>query len=166
MTRNFEYEEMLYQIEESSKLNGFIMLNLMINLKKCSIEQLAIGLYLYRFSNILKIILSEMKQTEDIFSEFPQWDYFNLDTVLTPFLIEKYNDRFQKGFIELLSRNLIIVNDEELLINDESVSEFIDEIIKNKYVHKKCEYITKVINTYPTDVLNEKISEIVGDLND
>ncbi|MFS1516398.1 hypothetical protein V1503_07800 [Bacillus sp. SCS-151] len=166
MTRNFDYEEMLYQIEESSKLNGFIMLNLMLNFRKCSIQQLAVGLYLFRFSNVLQIIISEIENSKEVFSEFPQWDYFNLDTVLTPFLIEKYNDRFQKGFIELLSRNLIKVDGEELLINDEVVLGFKEEIRKNKYVYKKCEYISKVINTYPTDILNEKISKIVGDLND
>lgn len=166
MSRDLDYERMLYDVEESSKLNGFIMLNIMINLKKCSIEQLAIGLYLYRFSNILRVILSEMEQNKEISLEIPQWDYFNLDTVLTPFLTEKYNERFQKGFIELISRNLITVDKDEVIINEDNVSTHINEIIRNEYVYKKSKYVSKVIDRYPIDILNEIISEIVGELND
>jgi hypothetical protein len=54
MSRDLDYKKTLSEIEESSKLNGYIMLNLMVILKKCTLEQLAVGLYLYRFNNVLK----------------------------------------------------------------------------------------------------------------
>jgi len=164
MLRDLDYEKTLYEIEESSKLNGYIMLNLMVVLKKCTLEQLAVGLYLYRFSNVLQTIL--IKTGESELNDLPQWDYFNLDTVLAPLLIEKYNDRFKKGFMELLSRNLVFVNQEKVILNHENVSGYIDEITNNIHVYKKCQYINKVIESYSIETLNQIISQIVGDIND
>lgn len=166
MSRDLDYEKTLSEIEESSKLNGYIMLNLMVILKKCTLEQLAVGLYLYRFNNVLQSIPIKAKENQNNLSDLPQWDYFNLDTVLTPFLIEKYNDRFKKGFIELLSRNLIFVREEIVILNNENVSGYIKEIVENTRVHKKCQYISEVIKDYPIETLNQIISKIVGEISD
>ncbi|PAD93584.1 hypothetical protein [Shouchella clausii] len=166
MPRDLDYEKTLSEIEESSKLNGYILLNLIVILKKCSLEQLAVGLYLYRFSNVLQNIPIKNEEKKNELKGFPQWDYFNLDTVLTPFLIEKYNDRFKKGFIELLSRNLIFAKEEKVILNYENVSEYMEEIVENIRVHKKCQYISKVIEYYPIESLNEIISKIVGEISD
>jgi hypothetical protein len=85
--------------------------------------------------------------------------------VLTPFLIEEYNDRFKKGFIELLSRNLIFVRDEIVILNNENVSEYIKGIVENTRVHKKCQYISEIIKSYPIETLNQIISNIVGEIS-
>lgn len=165
MSRDLDYEMTLSEIEESSKLNGYIMLNLMVILKKCTLEQLAVGLYLYRFNNVLQRVPIKAKENQSL-NDLPQWDYFNLDTVLTPFLIEKYNDRFKKGFIELLSRNLIFAKDEIVSLNNENESGYIKEIVENTRVHKKCQYISEIIKAYPIETLNQIISKIVGEISD
>lgn len=166
MKRNLDYERKLYEIEESPQLNGYILLHLLNELEECSIEQLAISFYLYRFTNVLTEILNNSNLEQYSIRQLSEREMFNLDTILLPFITEKYNKRFKNGIIQLISRSLIIVYDSNILINRTKIISSKSELEKEDLtIQLKVKLISKVIREYKISDLNKIISKIVGERN-
>lgn len=165
MNRDLDYEHKLYEIEESSQLNGYILLHLLNELEECSIEQLAISFYLYRFTNVLTEILDSINLDQNLMQHLPEREIFNLDTVLMPFLTEKYNERFKKGIIQLKARSLINVSNSKISINGNKLDYSKNTSKKDVTLQLKVKLVSRVIKEYNVSDLNKIISKIVGERN-
>lgn len=164
MKRDLDYEHKLYEMEESPEINGYILLHLLNELVECNIEQLAISFYLYRFTNVLVEILDGTKFEHEFINVLPERDIFNLDTILMPFLTEKYNGRFKKGVIQLLSRSLISVSESKITLNRTKLAYSTNGLEKDdSTLQLKVKLISKVIREFEISELNKIISKIVGE---
>lgn len=164
MKRDLEYEHKLYEIEESREINGYILLLLLNELKECNIEQLAVSFYLYRFTNVLVEILYSVKLEQEFSNDLPEREMFNLDTILMPFLTEKYNERFKKGVTQLLSRSLINVSESKITLNRTKLAYSTNGLEKDDLtLQLKVKLISKVIREFEISKLNKIISKIVGE---
>ncbi|MGG3689473.1 hypothetical protein [Caldifermentibacillus hisashii] len=164
MKRSLEYEHKLYEIEESPEINGYILLNLLNELEECTIEQLAVSFYLYRFTKVLVDILNTLKLSQEFSKTLPEQELLNLDTILMPYLNEKYNERFKKGIIQLLSRSLIIANQNKISINRTKLTSRKNELEKEGSISRlKVKLVSKVIREFEIGELNKIISNIVGE---
>ncbi|MBG9611828.1 hypothetical protein [Bacillus cereus] len=165
MNRDLDYEHKLYEIEESPQLNGYILLHLLNELEECSIEQLAISFYLYRFTNVLAKILNSINRDQGLIKNLPEQEIFNLDTVLMPFLTEKYNERFKKGIVQLIARSLINVSNNKISINGNKLDHSKNNLKKDVAIQLKVKLISKLIKEYNVSDLNKIISKMVGERN-
>lgn len=166
MKRDLEYEHKLYEIEESREINGYILLLLLNELEECNIEQLAVSFYLYRFTNVLVEILYSTKLEQEFLNDLPEREMFNLDTILMPFLTEKYNERFKKGVTQLLSRSLINVSESKITLNRTKLAYSTNGLEKDdSTLQLKVKLISKVIREFEISKLNKIISKIVGEWN-
>ncbi|WP_045521371.1 hypothetical protein [Neobacillus niacini] len=164
MKRDLEYEHKLYEIEESREINGYILLLLLNELEECNIEQLAVSFYLYRFTNVLVGILYSAKLEQEFLNDLPEREMFNLDTILMPFLTEKYNERFKKGVTQLLSRSLINVSESKITLNRTKLAYSTNGLEKgDSILQLKVKLISKVIREFEISKLNKIISKIVGE---
>ncbi|MBT2764812.1 hypothetical protein [Paenibacillus sp. ISL-20] len=161
--RDSSLEGELFNIDESGVLNGFYMLSLLHYLKSCTLDELATAMYLFRFVNITEQLLGDNDQIEYL-SGIPEWERYNLDTMLSNVLIEKYTDRFKTGLKELISRGMILNEGQDILLLD-SVRENSRDILEDKkfnLVVHKAKYVSKLIETFSIEELNEKIKTLIG----
>lgn len=166
MIRDFNYEQKLYEIEDSPEINGYILAHLLYRLNTCSIEQLAISFYLYRFPNIAIKILELKNAPYRTIAEINNYEIFNLDILLMPLISEKYNNRFKSGFKQLLSFSLIITQKNEISLNFSNLNHISHdfETLHSNLV-TKINLATVIIRTYDTQTLNSLITKIVGEQN-
>ena len=81
-----------------------------------------------------------------------------------PYLNEKYNERFKKGIIQLLSRSLIIANQNKISINRTKLTSRKNELEKEGSISRlKVKLVSKVIREFEIGELNKIISNIVGE---
>lgn len=159
--RNLSYESELYEIEESGILNALYLLFLLKHLKKCSLNALACGMYLFRFLN-LTIHLLEEAEREKFIQFIPEWELENLDSLLMPYILQKYDKRFINGLKELYVRALIeIENNTVMLKENEKTGLF--EIEKFELINHKAFHISEIIKRTSYEELVKKIETIVGE---
>ncbi|QLK09679.1 hypothetical protein BMG_6457 (plasmid) [Priestia megaterium] len=154
--------EDFFNIEESSILNGLYLILVLKNKERTTIDELATALYLYRFPFITKQIIDKEEEVH-ISNLFSHAELNNLDTMLYPFLLEKYNNRFISSLKELLARELVDVEQDYVYLKKElDMKELLNEeaIIQ---IDQKLGYIVKVINSMDYKTLKKKIEEIVGE---
>ncbi|MEK4701825.1 hypothetical protein MKX47_20200 [Solibacillus sp. FSL R7-0668] len=166
MTRDFNYEHKLYEIEDSPELNGYILMNLLYNLKACSVEQLAIAFYLYRFPKVsIQILGRSDSQIENLYL-FNEYEMFNLDILLMPLLSEKYNVRFKNGFKHLLSYSLLNIKQDLITLNTNYLEQITHQLENsNSIMTSKVKVATIIIQAYNINELNYMINKIAGEIN-
>lgn len=163
--RDFAVEEQLFNIDESGLLNGFYIVSLLYHLRRCTIDQLATALYLFRFVGVTYQLLAT-DERDTYWAEIPDWEKDNLDGMLVHVLIEKYTDRFSAGLRELMARDIIATDEQEIFLRDdvrEVVSLVATERIHRDIMHK-AEYVSSLVMKVPLDILKDRIKVVVGDM--
>lgn len=163
MTRDFDYERKLYEIEDSYEINGYILAHLLYDLNACSIEQLATAFYLYRYPNISIKILELTNIQNDILIQLNDYEIFNLDTVLMPLISEKYNKRFKNGFKQLLAYSLIISEEDKITLNLSNLYSMKNLETSDSNLIVKVKLVSNIVKSYNISELNSLITKIVGD---
>ncbi|MDA1782687.1 hypothetical protein PDL07_08350 [Bacillus cereus] len=160
---NIDIEE-AYNIEENSILNGMYLVIIIHELGECTVEELAMTLYLCRFPNITKYFLSE-NDKNGYLNLYSDTEMNNLDNVfLTSFLIGKYSTRFIRGLKEIISRDMIKIDEQVIRLTenvDAGMLVLNDKNVSN--IQKKVRYIERIINENSIDIINTRIEKIVGD---
>lgn len=160
LKRNIEQELATYDIEESSPFNGLILLIILNFMPRCSMNQIACALYLVRFSKILSKLLNKEEEIEFI-KNVPGWEFGNLDSMLVPYINQKYDARFIRGIKELFAKGLIqIEGDSVQLISPIELSTNNETI---KRIQNKAYYASLVVMRTNVAQLNKQISRIVGE---
>lgn len=154
--------EDFFNVEESRVLNGLYLILILKNLERGTIEQLATSLYLYRFPYIAEKLMSHKDQIEFL-KLFSYAELNNLDTMLYPFLIEKYNDRFINSFKELLARELVEVKGDYIILKRGLEYEELWSMEDIVQIDRQLFYIAKLIKITNNNELKKKIEEIVGE---
>ncbi|OBR65617.1 hypothetical protein A7K91_13615 [Paenibacillus oryzae] len=150
----------MYDMDESSSFNGFILLVLLKFFSKCTMNQVACSLYLVRFPKILARLLT--KEEEMKFNEFvPEWEIGNLDALLVPYINQKYDTRFIRGIKELFARGLISIEGEDVRLTSSIEIPSKSDAITS--IENKAYFSSLVVKRTEISILNEKISRIVGE---
>lgn len=158
--RNIDKELAMYDIEEGRAINGLIILILLKFMPKCSLKQLACALYLVRFTKILSKLLDEDDRIQYL-SGIPEWELGNLDILLSPYILQKYDYRFIRGIKELLAKNIISFD------GDHVYSKItVDLSLENdsiRRIYHKAFYSSKVVMNTDISKLDDKIYQIIGE---
>ncbi|EBK2059924.1 hypothetical protein MJ257_21840 [Paenibacillus timonensis] len=123
-------------------------------------NQLACAMYLIRFSNVLIEFLDEKEKLEFL-QIVPRWEFGNLDTMLVPYINQKYDVRFIRGIKELLAKGLIGIKDELVHIVPSFNISIESELIRR--IQKKAYYASRIVKETNITSLNKKISQISGE---
>jgi hypothetical protein len=164
---NDEHYQMGDNIEDNIALNSIYLLLIILNFKKCNLEQAAISLYLLRFSNIFVSLLNN-EDTDKYLSLCTHSELNNLDSMLSPYLLSIYNDRFHFALKELLARDIIIVEQTEefaINMNKNYLESTILTIPEVGTINKKIVFIVHFVERASIFELKDKIHKLTGDLN-
>jgi hypothetical protein len=163
---NSKENNVSYNIEDDPKLNALYLLFLLSQINACTIEKLAISLYLFRFINITLQLLND-GQKEELLQYLKTEDIDNLDTLMAPILIEKYNTRFKFGITELLARDLIKVSDSDSVVKMKKSIDISQEFNLEHYpfqkVFKKASAVSNLMNKYSVNEINILINKKIGE---
>ncbi|MFK9118345.1 hypothetical protein ABEI56_05010 [Peribacillus castrilensis] len=165
MSRNIDYEQQIYNIEENPSVNGIYLIFILSTIKTCSLDQLALSMYLFRFMNIT-LSLMENDEKQELLQVLSPSDSKNLDALLTPYLNEKYNDRYKNALKVLLAKNIITVNENlvKLNINLDLANEFNLTEPPFSKVYIKAKFVSNLIKASTVKDINQKINKIIGDI--
>ncbi|ARU62933.1 hypothetical protein CBW65_19565 [Tumebacillus avium] len=161
MKRDLDYENELFAMEESVYVNALYLHFLLKEIGPCTLRTLANALYLFRFS---KITLSLLKKNEAaaLRRSMPEWEFENLDNMLIPYIVERFDSRFIGGVKELIVRKLAYLEEDVLILNP-TYEMIFAKIPVRKRITVKVKYVTKVIQRYSFDELHLKITKLVGE---
>ncbi|KYG93730.1 hypothetical protein ABEW24_06400 [Paenibacillus jamilae] len=161
--RDLAAEGDLNNVEESGVLNGIYLLTFLHFIKRATLDEIAIGMYLFRFVNVMNELLS-LDDKRVFMSKIPEWEKDNLDVMLSNVIIEKYNSRFLSGLKELLSRDMIIIADQYICLKEDVRSSSVDLLTNESFelVVHKAKYISQLMDQISLDDLKERIKGIVG----
>jgi hypothetical protein len=160
LKRDLETEFEWYEVDESGELNALYLFILLYHLKKCTLNQLAVAFYLFRFVNVLYKLLNA-KDAELFIREIPDWEKGNLDSVLAPYIIEKFDHRFLSGLREIISKNIAILEDDTVILQKKHSS--FPLIVKHHRLFHKANFSCKVVKKIQYENLLNKINKIVGE---
>ncbi|QSF36397.1 hypothetical protein ICR95_28060 (plasmid) [Priestia megaterium] len=154
----------MFNVEENNFLNGMYLVIIIDELEKCTVEQLAMVLYLYRFPNIVENFLSSNEKISYL-ELHSHAELNNLDTVfLSPFLLDKYNKKFINAFKELLARDIIEIKNQVVTLNKSMKNELQNLHDMNiNTVKNKMRYLAKIVKRNSIKEINKKMERIVGE---
>ncbi|REE84560.1 hypothetical protein A8990_11495 [Paenibacillus taihuensis] len=158
-------DEQYINVEENVVINSLYLAIVLNKFGKAKLEELAIAVYLFRFTNVL-VSLLEKQNMKSYMRLCQESDLQNLDSLLSPYLVNIYNDRFQRSLSELLARDMIqrdknddfFINfDAQILIN------LINELELN-LVDERFNIIVQYIRSNEVSVIKQKIYGYSGEL--
>ncbi|MFK4475367.1 hypothetical protein ABH897_005156 [Paenibacillus sp. RC73] len=160
LIRDLDTELEWYEVDESGELNALYLFVLLTYLKKCSLNQLAVAFYLFRFVNILYKLLNA-KDAELFIKEIPDWEKGNLDSVLAPYIIGKFDHRFLSGLREIISKNIAVLEGDTVILQKKKFSVLLNE--KYHRLFHKANFSCKLVRRIQYENLLNKINKIVGE---
>jgi len=160
LKRDIDEELAMYDVEESSAINALIIIILLQHMPKCTLSQLACASYLVRFTNVLSKLLNNQTKV-DFLKGIPYWEFGNLDTVLSPYIIQKFDTRFLRGIKELLAKNLIHIDKNNVSLACPPKIELGNDDFK--HIQHKAYYASLVVMNKNNSELVEQIYRIVGE---
>jgi len=160
LIRDLDTELEWYEVDESGELNALYLFILLTYLKQCSLNQLAVAFYLFRFVNILYKMLNS-KDAELFIKEIPDWEKGNLDSVLAPYIIGKFDQRFLRGLREIIAKNIAVFDGDTVILQKKKFAASLKE--KHNRLFHKASFSCKLVKKNQYDNLLNKINKIVGE---
>lgn len=158
-------DEQYVNIEENVAINSLYLVMILNKFGKETLEGLALAFYLFRFTTVLVSLLD--KQNKETYLRLcSESDLQNLDSLLSPYLVNIYNDRFQRSLSELLARDMICRDDNEnfsINFNEQILNDLINELELNR-LNERLNIIVVYIRSKEVSVIKQKIYSYAGEL--
>ncbi|MFB5759153.1 hypothetical protein [Paenibacillus medicaginis] len=158
--RNIEQELALYEADETGSYNGLILFMIINSFSKCTLDQLSYAFYLVRFTKVLSRLLNEIER-ERFLEYIPEWELRNLDSILSPYIIQKYDRRFVRGLKELLARSLVKIEGEFVSVALRAAIPLENDSFR--IIRHKAVFACTVIRRYELSQLQTKIYQAIGE---